>query len=428
MPIQPIDYGNMAGTDPLAEFTAGLQGIKQIQDISRQQAMQRQYATDVQNAIANPTPQAFTALTLKYPQQREAFKQGWDTLNMAQQQAELRDGSELLATLHNGRNDLAVSKLDQRIEAAKNSGAPTETLQGLRDMIAADPKTAYGSVMHIISGLPGGDKIISGLGAAQETEGKAAMLPGQVRKTNADAATAEVAAGNAPTAAVLGNQRTAEEIKTAQLKRDLDTINAQISSANSETERGRLTLERDKLNAELAKNGLQAANSAQDTMDTLTQALGTVGGLMTHPGLSKGTGMGGDFAAWFNGSNAADFRTQVKTLQSQQFLAQVAAMRGTGGLSDAEGARLERAVASLDTSQSTGQFKTALGVIKASLEKAQAKISARGQLPTAGGALVVTVPRYGGVTDGDINRLMRDHPGATRAQVIQFLQQAGGGQ
>jgi hypothetical protein len=428
MPIQPIDYGNMAGTDPLAEFTAGLQGIKQIQDISRQQAMQRQYATDAQNAIANPTPQAFAALALKYPQQREAFKQGWDTLNMAQQQAELRDGSELLATLHNGRNDLAVSKLDQRIEAAKNSGAPTEKLQGLRDMIAADPKTAYGSVMHIISGLPGGDKIISGLGAAQETEGKAAMLPGQVRKTNADAATAEVAAGNAPTAAVLGNQRTAEEIKTAQLKRDLDTINAQISSANSETERGRLTLERDKLNAELAKNGLQAANSAQDTMDTLTQALGTVDGLMKHPGLSKGTGMGGDFAAWFNGSNAADFRTQVKTLQSQQFLAQVAAMRGTGGLSDAEGARLERAVASLDTSQSTGQFKTALGVIKASLEKAQAKISARGQLPTAGGALVVTVPRYGGVTDGDINRLMRDHPGATRAQVIQFLQQAGGGQ
>ncbi len=96
-------------------------------------------------------------------------------------------------------------------------------------------------------------------------------------------------------------------------------------------------------------------------------------------------------------------------------------MKGMGALSDAEGARIEKAVASLDTSQSKKSFMNSLNIIKATLEKAQQKVIASGKAQAAGGAFSMKHPTYGTVTEGDINRMMTNNPGATREQVMQYL-------
>jgi hypothetical protein len=52
---------------------------------------------------------------------------------------------------------------------------------------------------------------------------------------------------------VLDNEKDRQTILSAEAQRQVANFNAQIAAANSETERGRLTLERDKFVAEQNK-------------------------------------------------------------------------------------------------------------------------------------------------------------------------------
>lgn len=424
--MSPIDYS----TDVQSPFQAALQGyqsgavIRQDQAQQQQQAVQLQAAQAQQKAlqafIKNPnrTAEDYSNAILALPGYREQLDASWKTLNSAQQQSLLDTTSQVYAALNSGKPEIAAGILNKQADAIEASGGSQRDIQANRDLARValtDKDFAKAKAFAMLSALPGGDKFIANITALNKA-------PADQRKAEADATTAEVAAGNAPTKAGLDNEKAAQEIKTAEAQRKVADLNVQIAQANSETQRGQLILERDKWQAEVDKAKGSQGQGAQDKIDTISQTLDTVKSVLNHPGLSKGTGAGGDFMAWFNGSDAADFRAQVDTLKSQQFLSSVAGMKGTGALSDAEGARLERAIASLDTRQSPGQFKTALGVIKATLGKAQAKLIASGQAPTKGGAFVIKSPTYGNVTEGDINRLLTQYPGSTREQVLQFLQ------
>lgn len=176
MATQPINYLAMfPQQDFLRDIQGGLQlgvGLRQIQDQRAAQeralALQQQYEQDTQSAMANPTPQAFAALAVKYPQHREAFKQGWETLSADQQAVELRDMTTLAATLKSNRPDVAIKKIDERITRMKNTGQPTDQLQFLRDQVEKDPRAAYGSVLQVLSGVPGGDKALTNLISAEK--------------------------------------------------------------------------------------------------------------------------------------------------------------------------------------------------------------------------------------------------------------------
>jgi hypothetical protein len=437
----PIDYmGQMPQQDFLKNVLGGLQvgaAIQQNELLQRQQqaALQRaqDYRADIGAAMQSPTPQAFSALALKYPEHREAFKQGWDTLNADQQQSELRDGATIAAALHSGRPDLATQQIQDRITATKNSGQPTKPYEDLLQLVKDKPDQAYGHVLGVMAGIPGGDKILSNLSAIGTEKRAGDLAQPTLDKAVADAKTAGsdatikgVQAAAAPVTTELGNRKTAQEIAKSQADAKVAEFNAQIAAANSDTQRGQLTLERDKYIQEQAKLQQTQSNAAQDSMDSVAQALGTVQQIKNHPSLSSGVGFGSDFKSWFAGSAGRDVRSMVDTLKSQQFLTAVKQMTGTGSLSDAEGARIERAVASLDAGQSENQFRNSLGIIENSLVKAQQKLVARGQLPTTGGAYVATVPGIGTVDEGHVNKILKANPGSTREQVIQYLQSVGG--
>lgn len=424
--MQPINYMAMVPQqDFLKDIMGGLQAgetIRQLAaaDTQRRQAMalQQQYQADLQAHFANPTPQGAAALVAKYPQQREALTESWKTLTDEQKRGELKAGNMVFSALQNGRTELAAQVMADRIAALKNAGMPTADEERVLELINTNPEQAKGVVGYTLASID--DKFA-------DNYAKMMRAPADARKADADARTAEVAAANAPDAAALANEAKAQEIKSAQFKMRIDELNTQIAQADSETRRGQLVLERQKLETELAKLQQGAVTGAQDQMDTLTQTLDTVKLVLEHRGLKSGTGMGGDFMSWFNGTDAADFRALVGTLKSQQFLANVATLKGAGALSDAEGARLERATASLDTSQSPEQFRNAVGVIKSTLEKAQAKLLASGKVPTAGTStpIIMRHPTYGDVREADINRMMGKY-GQTRERVMQFLRETGG--
>lgn len=453
----PINYGQEVA-QPFAAAAQGWQFGNAIRDDQQQQQErayqleQRAKAAEAQQAMSrdlmalsskkDASGQDYAAMMTRYPALAENLKRGWDTLNADQQQNSLNDASQVYSALQAGRADLAFDMLNTQAAAKINAGDEkgAQMLTSMARAMQANPDGMRTALGLRLAAIPGGDKVITGMHTMGEEQRAQQLQPFVAQKTAADAAKSaaeaqktgvEAAYLPAVTEANINNTRattdkTRSDIEAQKITQQIAGLDVQIRQANSETDRGKLLLDRQKLEAELSQKQSEKVNAGQDTLDGLTQSLTTVDAVMRHPGLSKGTGFGGDAMSWVNGSDAADFRAQLAVLKSQAFLSSVAGMKGTGALSDAEGKRLESAIAALDTSQSPEQMRNQLGVIKSTLEKAQAKVISRGQAPASGGPVTLANPvSRQTVTDGDINALMKRNPGATREQVIEFLKAKG---
>lgn len=445
----PMDFSLGNIPDPTAAFANGAQlgaGLRtlglqqQMQDLTLQQQQQaiqqqQQQAQVINQLISkqSPTAQDYANASLVLPQtMREGIKQAWDMRSTDQQQSALQDTGRVFAALSNGQPQVAAVLLRDRSTLLKdtdpNQARALETMAGV---VEAHPEFARSLIgMHLAS-LPGGDKVISNLSTLGNEQRASAKAPVELRKATADAITAEVAAGNAPTKTVLENQTAAETIETARLKRDIDRLDIQIKGADSETRRGELQLQRDKLQAELDAKAQAKAQSGQADVEAASTALQTVDSILKHPGMTgffygPGT-LGGKMAGMVPGTDSKDFRSLIDTLKSQSFLTQIEKMRGMGQLTEIEGKKITDAVANLDPDQSEKQLRAQLGIVRNSLQKAQSRLIATGQAPTAGpGAYVMQHPTYGAVTETMVNSLMKQTPGATREQVLNFLRATGG--
>ena len=436
--MEPINYS----VDVQTPFQAALQGyqagaaIRNDQQVQQQQQtalqQQQQQAKVLQALVSNPNPTAkdYADAALLVPGMKDNLKQAWEARSAEQQQGDLAHISQVFGALQGGDSAVAATLLDQRAQALRNVGneADAKNAETMAGVVRAHPEFAKSMIGMKLAAIPGGDKVIT----SASTLG---TMPATVRKANADATAAEVTAGNAQTAADLENQTKEQGIKTAEAQRQIAALNVQISQANSETERGRLTLERDKWTAELAKLQQTQTQAGQDSIDALTQGLQTIKSIEEHPGLkSNALGLGGvgsvsgKLSGLIPGTDRKDLEGLVDTLKSQQFLAGIKQMVGMGTLSNAEGEKIGAAVASLSMDQSPKAFMNALGVIKANMNKAQAKTIARGQAPTSGTTtpVIMTHPQFGQVRDADVNRLMLKYPGQTREQIVQFLRDTGG--
>lgn len=437
-----------AGLTQMQQQSQDRQMVLQQQQIAQQQALQQQ--ADLRALAMNPNAghaDYARAMTL-YPGISENLGKAFKVMDEGQQQNTLNFGSRVYAAQLAGNNDLAAQLLEER---AKADPAQAQHYSTMAQLVRQSPGAARTISALTLAGAMGPDKFATSfqnLGtearADQDQPADLAKKIADAQKAGADAVTAQVAAGNAPTATVLGNEEKRQTILSAEAQRQVASFNAQIAAANSETERGRLTLERDKFVQEQSLKTNQVAQDNQTQFDGLDRSLQTVRDLQAAmqkdrggwtlaaaatPFVDSGPGVGsftGKLLSMIPGSDAKDFRAKVDTLKSQQFLAQAKQMSGMGALSDAEGARIERAVASLDPDQSPKAFANALGVIETTLAKGQAKLLASGKLPTKGGAFLMHHPQYGDVSDGDVQRLMTQNPGTTREQVLQFLRSTGG--
>lgn len=123
------------------------------------------------------------------------------------------------------------------------------------------------------------------------------------------------------------------------------------------------------------RNKLKIAQPNQEQAVTvvshnLDQAIQKAIELKKHPGLSNAVGFGGGVASSIPGTDAASFKSNLKSLLSTQFAQAIQAMRdasktggAVGNVSDREGDRFENMIASLDQSQDEEQFKKNLDKI-----------------------------------------------------------------
>lgn len=427
--MDPINYSAMQVQPDFLKDVAGgfslVQGIKQAQLQQQMQkdaiAQQQQYRNDISSYLANPTAQGASALTLKYPQQREAFKQSWDQMNEADRTDQSKAGTQIYGALLSGRPDLAQNILQNRITARSNSGLDTSQEAGLLDMLKSDPQKAQGAIGLWLAHTSDPKTFASTFGSLGQENRAQENAPATAVKNRADAAVAAAQAANIDTKIGQENTMGQEKINTERFNRDIASLDAQIKAANSETDRGRLQLQRDEYIAKYNQQQQDQGSAATAQLDSINNGLDTVKNILTHPGLSSiGSGVG-KLWAMLPGTDAKDIRSMVDTLKSQQFLSAAKDMKGMGALSDAEGARIERAIASLDTDQSVSAFKNALGVIQTTMEKGRSRLVNSGKLPTSGGAYIGSSPKYGNVFEGQVNQLLKSYPGATRDDVMRFL-------
>lgn len=409
---------------------------QQVQAALDQQAQQQKV---LQALYSNPNPTAddYSRASLMLPQLREQLKQSWDIKNADQQQGWLKNTSQVYAALSNGRPDIAAQQINDRADLMQAQGMPAREVNAMRyqaRMVTQNPDFARSYAGMMLAATPGGDKVIESLTKLGGEQRAQALAPAQLAKTTAEAATAGAAADVAPARNALEVRNLAEDAETKVANRRIADLEVQIKQANSETQRGQLVLERDKLIEAQGEKQRAKETAAQSQLEGIERSLSTVDAISKHPGaegffFGPGT-INGKVSQFVPGTDRKSLQGLVDTLTSQQFLTSIKEMQGMGALSDAEGRRIASAVATLDLDQDAKSFKNAIGVVRATLEKARNKVVGSGQLPSTnaagpGGGFVVRTPTYGNVTEGDINRLLQKYPGATRDQVMQFLQQGG---
>lgn len=239
MAIGPIDYmGMIPQVDIAQSLGQGLQlgaAIKAQQEKNAQMELAKQqqelYKADLQNALSNPTAQNWAAMSAKYPQQREAFKQSWDMLSKEQQDQDYLSGAKAFNAISSGNINSARAELDKRIAAMENSGQDTSRLKAMRSTLDTNPNLVQGQLGLVLSSIDG-DRFKKMAEAPTLQEGAQLGLEKtrtDIGKARADTEKARIEAQFAP----------------AKAQADISNINSQISERAA-----RLGLDQDKLTSE----------------------------------------------------------------------------------------------------------------------------------------------------------------------------------
>ena len=169
----------------------------------------------------------------------------------------------------------------------------------------------------------------------------------------------------------LAERKFSADRSDAQFNRDMKRLEFDIKKAKAQGNPVKLAEAEAKKAEEIS--GIESAYSG--TVDTLN----LVSEIKNHPGFSSAVGWQGGFPT-LGGTDSAGVEGLIETLGSQNFLNAVQGMKGMGALSDAEGKKLQAAIANLDVKQSERDFKQNLKAIESITTRAKNKAESKMKL------------------------------------------------
>jgi len=441
--MSPIDYsGAFAAQDPSATLMEGIKNGVAIRGIQDQRALAEQaklrdaaMRADLAELSANPTAAKIGQYSLKYPQLSEQFKRSYDMFAPEEKAAKLNEATQIFTAFNSDKPDVGLRLMRDKAKALRNAGdergaGATEAMAQVFEM---DPNFAKVNMGNMLAAMAGPEKFAAAYGNMGDEARAKEQAPATLSKAEAEAMKAGVEAQVAQDTAGIKVQQAREDVETTRDKRRIAQLDTEIQQADSETKRGQLILERDKLIDSQRLKALETGEAAQSQVDSAQHALNTISSLLADPLMKDttgntiagiGTGIG-RLLAYIPGTENKDFRGQLESLKSQVFLPAVQQIKGMGALSNAEGEKLTAAVAALDPDMSKTAFRNAMGVVERYMTKGLQKGLSSKAIPVQGGGFVVNHPTFGPVKEGDVNRLMKQFPGATRDQVLQYLNSTG---
>ncbi len=295
--VAPYNY-SIGGVDPGMAFTAGIQGglearaneqamaQQQQQRALAMQAAQQKMVADQQRQQAlsalynNPAPTLadYRRIMVLMPEQSEAFKRAADSLSTEQVQTALSESGQVLAAVRQGRPEIAVSYLERlagQMEKTDPEGAKAR--RAVAEAIKIDPKVAADGIALRAAGLPGGDKLIEGLGklgeqqrAEAEAPAKLETLKAGARTATANATTAEEVARNAP----LAERAKAEE---AAAKAQQEAVKARFADELARLSVTRSRAEISNINSQISDRGTRLKIDLDKAAMETAEKLGSLG-------------------------------------------------------------------------------------------------------------------------------------------------------
>jgi len=388
----PINYLAMLPKPDIAgQFTSGLKlgsGIREMADkreaATRAEQLRLQYAADLQSSLTKPTAEAFAALSAKYPQQREAFKQSWDMMKEGQRDQEFLAGVQAFGAINAGSPQVAATMLDERIAAKENSGQDASKLKLMRSALDQNPQAVAGQLGLVLSSIDPDkwSKMTTELRAAQKA-------PAELTEAQAKAQKAAVDAKFAESNAVTDLQKKGwditkiqEDIKIAKENSRIAAMNAAIAREGNKLKKVELATKlqeaKDKRD-EAVRTKAADVESARGNMDNM---LNTADRILKTPMGVVGAAAGPVSSRILTTSqDTADFEALVETLSSQSFLAQIPNIKGMGALSNAEGEKLQAALQNFSLKQSPQRLLENVREAQRLILKGRANLSKKYGIP-----------------------------------------------
>lgn len=225
---QPINYSAQF-VDLTPAFRAAGEGFRAIGEGIQERAKQEetmtlkaQYATDLQNALNNPTQATWSQMIAKYPQQREAFAEARKGFGETALANEFNQGFEVSTALENKRPEVAKERLQTFITARKNSNLPTGIYEDALE--ALERNDVLGAQANVNSALAMADP--DRFQKQVEARLKASTAPSALKKSVADADAAVAAATTAQAAAT----NAAEKATADAAKATADAAKAKVEA------------------------------------------------------------------------------------------------------------------------------------------------------------------------------------------------------
>ncbi|HDU4419215.1 TPA: phage DNA ejection protein [Klebsiella aerogenes] len=335
---------NNVGLQALQGIAGNLEVYKQTQKAERQKEFQQAYG----NAFASGDRNAMRQLAAQYPDQIDAVRNGMKFVD--------EDQRNTVGNLAAGAR-LASTSPDSMMSWLQNNAADLQRV-GLNPMEVAqtyqqNPKAFSDFADHLGMAALGPDQYFN---AQDKIAGNAITMRGQDISQQNAAQNNAVAMRGQDIQANLGQQRIDLDRENNRINMENKRYERQLQNETNDLKRQELQQKIDSNNQALQqkKNDLNAGY--KDSINTLTTSMGTLNDILSSPSLKSITGIRGAIPN-IPGSAAADVQARLDTFKSQAFLSAVAAMKGMGALSDAEGKKLDAAVGSLQNSQSEDAFK-----------------------------------------------------------------------
>lgn len=400
--VSPINYGTFfqGQASPNDAFQQAFQqasGIREMMDKREAAVRQAQAQAAMQQELAdvannpNATAADYSRLMTKYPALSENLKRSWDTLSADQQRTSLGSLSKVTAAFASNKPEVAVQILRDQAEGLRNAGDEqgAKRIDDIARMTEIDPAVGRSVAYSMVAAVPGGDKIIEGLGKVGAEARAQAMAPAELRKAEAQATGAEAEAVTKGVTAKFAESNALQEIEQRgwnikNLQADIDYKKAQsrIAAMNAAIAREGNDLKRQELRMKIddavrereskLRDKIGAAEGAAASIDNL---LNTIERVKVNRSLNDVIGsIEGRIPAVFS-DEAADAIAMIETLGSQTFLSQIPAMKGTGSLTEKEGDKLQSSLTNLSRVQSEAQFRANLDEAARLMKKARERIS-----------------------------------------------------
>ena len=397
--VQPINYG-VDIPDPsqsfLQAFKTGtaITETRMAQEKAQREAEQQQLISQAFQRLRQPgaTAKDYADLAMMLPEtQAKAVRESFAMMSGERQQNALTKAGQVFSALKSGKPEIAVSLIEQQIEAKRNSGDEqgAKFLETWRDVAKENPKAAEDYFGFTISQIPGGDKVIDGVVQLAEERRKAEKAPFELTEARAKAQKAAVDAKFAESNAALDLQKKGWDITKIQEDIKIARQNASIAALNAQIAREGNQLKREELGLKLQEMKEKRDTAVREKAADLESARGNVDNMLNTADriLKTPMGVAGSAAGPVSSrmptlsQDTADFEELVNTLGSQAFLAQIPNIKGMGALSNAEGEKLQAALQNFSLRQSPERLMENVREAQRLLIKARKNMTARSGLP-----------------------------------------------